>query len=118
MQVKIDISRMKLLQRQLQHTHRAALPNAVRNTLNSLANDVKTKTLKESYKNAFTVRKPTFQKANSGYTKAKGFDISAMKSEAGMTPNVAENSKAISRFKEQEDGGNLKQSFVTQTNVS
>ena len=63
MQVKVDISELKLLQRQLQNTHKAALPNAVRNTLNSLANDVKTKTLKDSYKNAFIVRNPTFQKA-------------------------------------------------------
>ena len=69
----------------LSKMHRSALPNAVRFTLTDAAKDVKFNTLAKHAKKEFTVRKPSFFRAFSAYKAASGFNISSMKSTAGMT---------------------------------
>lgn len=68
----------------LAKVHRAALPNAIRFTLTDSAKDVKFRTLKKHANKQFDVKKQSFFRAFSAYEPAKGFNISKMKSTAGM----------------------------------
>ncbi len=75
--------------------HRAALPNAIRFALTDSAKDVKFRTLKKQANKSFAVKKQTFFRKFSGYTPAKGFNISKMQSVAGMIKGTPKNSKSV-----------------------
>lgn len=93
----------------LSKMHKAALPNAVRFSLNDAAKDVKFNTLQKHAKSEFDVRKPTFFKAFSGYKVAEGYDIGKMKSTVGMIKGNPKNpkSKASTQIGEQQSAGNI-----------
>lgn len=92
----------------LTQVHRAALPNAVRGTLNAAAFDVKTRTLDDSATQNFIRRAPTFFKRFSGVNKATGFELNSMRAEVGMTANgVSKAEPAIRHMYEQEHGGSI-----------
>ena len=89
----------------LQDMHRAALPNAVRFTLNDAAFDVKKRTLQEEAQSSFINRRPNFFKRFSGVEKATGYSIKQMESSVGMIrdPGV----QATEDIAVQETGGKL-----------
>ena len=88
----------------LQAINRSALPVAVRQTLDSTAFDVKTKTmLNES--GVFVKRKPTFFKANSKVEKAQGFNINSMRAIIGFAPINKDKSHSVQDLQQQETGG-------------
>jgi hypothetical protein len=106
--VKIDISSPDLAKttarlRQLHYKH---LPIAVRNTLNKVGNEMKTKTLQENFDKNFTVRRDTFLKSQTGYTQVpfNEWKISRMKYEAGIMDTGKLVQKQILR---QEFGGDV-----------
>lgn len=93
----------------LEQMHRSALPNAIRNTLNATAFDVKKNTMPESAAQEFTQRAPNFFKANSRVEMAKGFNTSTMKAVVGFTGT----DQAIRDLEQQEYGGNIEsRSFI------
>lgn len=95
--------------KKLRTLHRSALPVAVRQTLNSVAFDMKSRTLPASASKTFVQRKPNFFKANSKVGMAKGFKIDGMKSVVGFVPK----SQAVKELHEQEYGGTIKdRSFI------
>jgi len=83
----IDVNNRELINfaKKLDKIHRSKLPNAVRNTLNSVAFHTKKKTLQEEASKTFTRRNSSFFKRFSSVEMAKGFNINRMQSKAGMT---------------------------------
>lgn len=106
--IKVDTKSFVRLASDLKEVHRAALPNAVRFTLNDMAFDVKKiQLLPALTKSELIVRNPSFFKKYSGIDKATGWDINKMFSEVGMIPS-GDASKAVERLKQQDIGGTLK----------
>jgi len=97
-----DVFKMAI---RLKELHRAALPNAVRFTLNDAAFDVKKNTLQDEALSSFINRKPSFFKRFSGVDKATGWNIKQMESSVGMIkdPGV----QATEDIEVQETGGSL-----------
>lgn len=97
----------------LSRIHKAALPNAVRFSLNDAAKDVKFNTLQKHAKKEFKQKKPSFFKAFSGHQLASGYDISKMKSTAGMikenpkSPLKNKKSRASTDIREQQTAGTI-----------
>lgn len=85
-----------------------ALPNAVRGTLNSLAFDMKKRTLPKSADEAFENRSKNFFKAFSRVETAKGRDINTMQSVVGMGRQGVKSTQAIEDLEQQERGGTIK----------
>lgn len=106
--VAVDTREIFSMVAKLSEIHRAALPNAIRSTLNDLAFDVKKNQLLPSLKStSMDIRNPAMFKKYSGVEKATGWDINAMKSESGMIPS-GDASRTIERLKQQDIGGDLK----------
>lgn len=106
----IDTAASREFAIKLQSMKRSAFPNAVRETLNKSALNVKQKTMPVSAKNAFTERSRNFFKANSKVDFAKGYDIKTMKATVGF---ISEKLKGGSNFavkdlEQQEEGGKIK----------
>ena len=115
--ITIDTREIEKLAWQLTNIHRAALPNAVRDTLNDLAFDVKKRTLSESVVSAFdNLRNPALFKKYSGVLKAQGWEIQKMQSTVGMMPQEGA-TKVVNRLEEQEEGGTLKSDYIP-TNIA
>jgi hypothetical protein len=99
----------------LQQINDVALPFAMQNTLNDVARDVKMKTLLKSANAEFSVRRPTFFRANSGYKshKAKefGYNINRLRAEVGMTEAKKPFDKATSQVGNQETATPIKRSI-------
>ena len=78
-----DLAKTTARLRQLHYKH---LPIAVRNTLNKVGNEMKTKTMPIHFNKNFTVRRNTFLKSQTGYTQVpfNEWKISRMKYEAGI----------------------------------
>jgi hypothetical protein len=91
----------------LSRLHRSALPNAVRFTLTDSAKDVKFRTLKKHARKEFDVKKASFFSKFSGYSPAKGFDISKMKAVAGMVKGMDSKSVASTEIAQQQFAGTL-----------
>lgn len=89
----------------LEKLSKSAFPVAVRGTLNSLAFDVKTKTMPRSALR-FKKREKNFFKVNSTVSKAKGFNLKSMESKVGFTDKRASN-EAVKDLEKQEHGGNI-----------
>jgi hypothetical protein len=110
--ITIDTREIENLCEDLIKIHRAALPNAVRNTLNDLAFDVKARTLSDSVVSAFdNLRNPTLFKKYSGVLKAQGWEIKKMQSTVGMIHQEGA-TKVVSRLEEQEEGGTLRHNYI------
>ena len=115
MKLNINSKAVKEQTDRLRTLHRSALPNAVRNTLNDAAIDVKKNTMPESAKKTFIERKPTFFKANSKIDYATGYDVNSMKATVGFFSNnlKGSNNYAVKDLEEQEGGGTIdKKSFI------
>jgi hypothetical protein len=69
----------------LEGMNRKGVPFAIRNTLNTLAFDVKQKTLPDEFTKSFTIRSKGFVRAFSGVSKAGGYRIDKMQAVVGMT---------------------------------
>ncbi|MCE3278026.1 MAG: hypothetical protein K0S44_217 [Bacteroidetes bacterium] len=93
----------------LEKLHKSALPNAIRNTLNSAAFDVKKSTMPQSADTVFEKRQPNFFKANSRVDMAKGWDMNSMKSTVGFVEGGLKggNNYAVKDLEEQEGGGSI-----------
>lgn len=94
---------------------RSALPNAIRNTLNKAAFDVKQRTMPKTAAENFEKRQPNFFKANSRVQMAKGFDINSMQSAVGFTGTnlKGQNNFAVKDLEQQEYGGSIqKKAFI------
>lgn len=90
----------------LERIGKAAMPVAVRTSLNSTAFDVKTNTMPAMAKRTFEERKPTFFKANSKVETAKGLDIENMQATVGFKPKTGTD-KSVDDLEQQEHGGNI-----------
>jgi len=109
-QLNVDTKEITRLTGVLRDLHRAAYPNAVRQTLNDLAFDVKQRQMPITAKQLFTVRNPNMFKVFSKVDKATGWDVGAMRAEAGMLDKGAGRT-----FDEQEEGGTYKHEDVPLT---
>jgi hypothetical protein len=109
MQFNINSSEVVKHTNTLEKMHRSALPLAVRNTLNSVAFDVKKNTMPESAEKEFVNRAPNFFKANSRVEMAKGWNVDSMQSVVGFIPK----DQAVEDLEEQEYGGTIEsRSFI------
>lgn len=96
----------------LEKLHRSAFPNAVREALNSVAFDVKQKSLLRSADAEFIRRQPNFFRANSKVDMARGWDINSMVSTIGMV-SLNGNNHAVDDLEQQERGGAISgRSFI------
>lgn len=86
----------------LEKMSRSAFPNAVRNTLNNAAFDTK-KHLPFVANKKFVTRQKTFFKRFSTIQKAVGFNVSSMKSQTGINPNL--DRQLADNLEAQEHGG-------------
>jgi hypothetical protein len=90
----------------LEKLNRSAMPLAVRGALNEAAFQMKNRYLPNEFKSNFTIRRPTFIKAHSGFNRcANTFDIKSMFSESGT---IKGKSIAGDRLVLQETGGTLR----------
>lgn len=98
----------------LEKFRKSALPNAIRGTLNSLAFDVKQRTMPVSADKHMEKRKPNFFKANSKVLMARSGDIKTMKAVVGfVSSNATYNNFAVRELEQQEFGGSIpKRTFV------
>jgi hypothetical protein len=115
MKLNINTHAAVVFTNKLEKLHRSALPNAIRNTLNKAAFDVKQNTMPASAGKTFKNRSPNFFKANSRVEMAKGFDIGSMKATIGFTSQNLKggNNYAVKELEEQEEGGAInKRSFI------
>jgi hypothetical protein len=86
MQLNINHSAVVAHTNRLEKMRRSALPNAIRNSLNTTAFDLKMNTMPKSAQSAFKKRHPgQYYKANSRVEMAQGFDINKMESTVGIT---------------------------------
>lgn len=95
--------------KQLADFSKSGLPVAVRTALNSVAFDVKQRTMPMMAGQEFENRAPNFFKANSTVIMATGFDVGTMQSQVGFTEK---NLKGVSNYavkdlEQQEQGGNI-----------
>ena len=108
----IDTDEIVAFTNKLETLHRSSLPNAVRETLNGMAFDVKSNTMLKSAKKEFIERDKNFFKANSRVKKAFGFDLETMNSKVGFIASGSvknnKNSQSIENLKQQESGGTIK----------
>ena len=101
--IEIETKGIKGLTKALKNSHKSALPNVVRSTLNDLAFLSKKDTLEKSTKKLFKRRNKTFFKANSAVSKATGYDVTTMSAEIGMTKK----NKSSRNLVLQEKGGRI-----------
>jgi hypothetical protein len=109
MRFDVDSDGLVIYTNKLEKLHRAAFPNAVRNTLNDLAFETKLKNLIPTTEKEFNIREKTFFKANSSVEKAKGFEMRSMESVVGMRSNKPKgaNDYAVKDLEKQEYGGTI-----------
>ena len=114
--VVVDTREIETFAKKLGTLPKQALPSAVRNTLNSLAFDVKQRSLPISARKNFENRSKNFFKANSAVKQATGFNLQTMHSVVGMSEDRLQNKKtnyAVKDLEQQEQGGTIdKRSFV------
>lgn len=102
----IDTDALVKFTNRLERLNNKAMPNTVRNTLNSLAFDVKKRTIIISSLSNFEKRQPNFFKVFSRVEMAKGNDIRLMQSEVGMIDPGGSN-YAVKELEKQEFGGRI-----------
>ena len=106
MQINVNTKAVRNYAKKLEQLSKSALPVAIRQTLNSAAFDVKTKTMPKSATDNFVERKKTFFKATSKVEQATGFNVSSMKSTIGFKKTSGKGmGRAVEELKQQEEGG-------------
>lgn len=101
----------------LEKMTKSAFPFAIRNTLNSMALDVKMKTMPAQAQKAFVNREKTFFKSQSRVQFASGYNINAMKSTVGfISSNLKYNNYAVKDLEDQEEGGEISNRTFVPTN--
>lgn len=90
----------------LERLSKSAFPNAVRGTLNSLAFDVREKTMPEVVGQTFESRRKDFFNASSRVEMARGFAVDSMESKVGFIPFKGTN-EAVQDLEQQEHGGKI-----------
>lgn len=112
--VNIDARAAVVFTNKLEKLHKSALPNAIRNTLNRAAFDVKMNTMPASAEKNFVKRKPNLFKANNKVFMAQGWDVNTMRATVAFTPqSAAYNNFAVRELEEQENSGVIgNRSFV------
>jgi hypothetical protein len=109
MMININSDAVVVFTNKLEKMSRSALPYAIRQTLNTVAFDVKKNTMPKSADNEFENRSPNFFKANSRVDMATGNDIDSMKSTVGFIGN----DQAVRDLEQQEYGGTIEaRSFI------
>ncbi len=104
----INSSAAVVLTNRLEKLRKSALPNAIRNTLNGAAFDVKQRTMPSSAGKHFINRKQNFFRANSKVFMAQGFSMTAMKAVVAFVPYNAEyNNFAVRELEQQEHSGTI-----------
>jgi hypothetical protein len=104
--VNINSKALVVFANRLEKLRKSALPNAIRNTLNSAAFDVKQRTMPEAASKKFVKRKPNFFKANSKVYMAQGYSVNNLRAVVGFVPYSAEyNNFAVEELRQQEHGG-------------
>jgi hypothetical protein len=106
MELKVNSDAVRRHADALERVSKRALPLAVRQTLNSMAYDVKQKTMPESA-GKFVQRKPSFFKATSKVEQASGLDVVSMRAVVGFVPPANDKGRAVEDLEEQEVGGNI-----------
>lgn len=98
----------------LEKMHRSALPYAIRNTLNSVAFDVKKNTMPRNAAAEFTQRSPNFFRANSRVVMATGWNVSKMQATVGFLAVGSKGAdQAVKELEQQEYGGVIEsRSFI------
>lgn len=113
--LNVNIDALVVYTNKLEKMSRSALPIAVRTSLNSVAFDVKQKSMPRSVKR-FTERQPNFFKANSRVEMAKGFNVNEMHSLVGFTSEnlrLGATNYAVNDLEQQEYGGQIdKKTFI------
>lgn len=104
--LNIDSSALRGFTHKLENISRAALPVAIRQTLNDAAYDVKLRTMPETSDLGFIKRKPSFWRAKSRVESAKGLDVKNMQATVGFQEGV-KHSQAVRDLVEQEFGGRI-----------
>ncbi len=113
MQLNINSSAVVAHTNRLERLRISVLPNAIRNTLNNAAYDVKTNTMPESAKNNFVNRSPNFFKVTSKFDKATGNNINSMRSTVGFITGKVKNDFSVKDLEQQENSGTIKKrSFI------
>jgi hypothetical protein len=120
MRLNINTDATVIFTNKIERLHRSALPNAIRNTLNKVAFDVKQNTMPRSADDAFEKRSPNFFKANSRVDMANGFNINSMRSTVGFTENKLQgrNNHAVDDLEQQEHGGAIKKRSFIPTDIA
>ena len=99
----------------LQRINDVALPIAVQNTLNSVARDVKKRTLDEYTNKYFNIKKRTFFKSNSAYkpykAKQANYNVNRLKAEVGITKGKRANETATEQVGHQQTATKIKRSI-------
>lgn len=107
----LDVNTKELIifSNKLEKIGKTKLPYAVRQTLNSVAFDMKKDTLIESSGQKFVNRSPNFFKALSRVQMAKGLDINSMESIVGFVEKglKGKNNYAVKDLEQQEKGGKI-----------
>lgn len=105
MNIKLDVNADAFVDyaNKLEKLPKAVFPNVVRSTLNTLAFDVKTRTMPRSVKR-FTNRQKNFFKITSRVDMARGNHVDGMKSTVGFVPFGGKNT-AVEDLEAQEHGG-------------
>jgi len=104
--LNIDASAVVEFTQTLRQMHRSAIPNAIRDTLNNAAFDVKTRTMPDE-SNIFFHRKKNFFKANSKVEQAKGWEVDAMRATVGFVENNGTQQQAVEDMQQQDAGGSI-----------
>ncbi len=102
----VDTDELVKFTNRLERLNTKAMPNAVRNTLNSLAFDMKKKTIQISALSNFEKRQPNFFRVFSRVEMARGNDIRLMQSEVGFRDPGGSN-YAVKDLEQQESGGKI-----------
>jgi hypothetical protein len=115
MRLNINTDAAVIFTNKLEKLHKSALPNAIRNSLNKAAFNVKQNTMPAKASRAFVNRSPNFFKANSRVEMAKGWDMKNMKATVGFLEQGLRggNNFAVKDLEQQERGGVIRgKSFI------
>lgn len=88
-----DVNATELIKftKKLESIHKSKHPNAVRNTLNTMAFNTKKNRILPEAKRGFNVRKPNVYKVFSTVEKAEGWNVNKMISKVGMNDKNGRN---------------------------
>lgn len=110
MHIHVNTKHLQEYKQKLTSLKRSAFPNAIRNTLNDAAFDMKQNTLHASASRNFKhTRSKNFFKSFTQVEKAKGFDISQMRAITGMVDRGKDSVKtALENMNLHEKGGSIR----------